>query len=403
MAKGAVLSMRSFAFDMNIDQLTILLHRSEGDTLDFKSKEYPFPCASDNDKSELLKDILSLANAWKDSPAYIVIGVTEDHGRAVAFLGVRSHLPDHSLQQFVNARTNVPVRFQVETVSYEAVELDIICVAAQQARPIFLTKDYGRLKKNVVYVRRGSSTAEAAPDEIAEMGRSEAMTSNASVPSLVVEFAHPTKRERWGSTASIMCTELIDPPPPPPKKVSAVEQAARKANPLWGGQSLIEAMTPRVTVRTGPDPKEVLEYLKANARFAGVSFWVQNVGTVNASNVHIDVRITRQDGVTIASGYDRPRKPRAPFDIGIHREREPSIYVFEQENEHVMSLNIGTLQPKAEHWVAGDFIVAVSADCEIPALIRVFADHLANPIESTLLLKVSVNSRVYTLDDLGIR
>lgn len=41
-----------------------------------------------------------------------------------------------------------------------------------QDRPVFLTRDYGKLKKNVVHVRRGSSTGEADPDEIARMGLS---------------------------------------------------------------------------------------------------------------------------------------------------------------------------------------------------------------------------------------
>ena len=62
---------------MHSDELIVLLHRSESDTLDFKSQRYPFSGASDDQKGELLKDILALANAWKDAPAYLVIGVDE--------------------------------------------------------------------------------------------------------------------------------------------------------------------------------------------------------------------------------------------------------------------------------------------------------------------------------------
>jgi hypothetical protein len=45
--------------------LSALLQRSEGDTLDFKRNNYQFRNATEDEKSELLKDILALANAWK--------------------------------------------------------------------------------------------------------------------------------------------------------------------------------------------------------------------------------------------------------------------------------------------------------------------------------------------------
>ena len=61
---------------MNAIDLTALLHRSESETLDFKSKQYPF--SSDEEKSELLKDVLAFGNAWKDSDGYILIGECEN-------------------------------------------------------------------------------------------------------------------------------------------------------------------------------------------------------------------------------------------------------------------------------------------------------------------------------------
>jgi len=54
-----------------------LLNEEEGTTLDFKSKQYLFAGATDEEKSELLKDILAFANAWRRSDAYILLGVEE--------------------------------------------------------------------------------------------------------------------------------------------------------------------------------------------------------------------------------------------------------------------------------------------------------------------------------------
>jgi hypothetical protein len=50
-----------------------LLNEEEGTTLDFKKEKYRFVKASDEDKAELVKDILGFANAWRRSEAYILI------------------------------------------------------------------------------------------------------------------------------------------------------------------------------------------------------------------------------------------------------------------------------------------------------------------------------------------
>jgi hypothetical protein len=146
-----------------------LLEKSEGDTLDYKRDNYRFYHANDEEKSELLKDILALANAWKATDAYIVIGVEETNGRPSKIVGVCPELSDSHTQQFVNSKTNRPVAFAIEHVEHVGLQLTIVHVSHKQARPIFLNKNYGRLRSNVVYVRRGSSTDEASPDEIAEM------------------------------------------------------------------------------------------------------------------------------------------------------------------------------------------------------------------------------------------
>jgi len=154
---------------VNAIDLTALLHRSESETLDFKSKQYPF--SSDEEKSELLKDILAISNARKDADGYILIGVEEEHGRMKHLCGADITLRDSDLQQFVNSKTNRPISFRVEVRQHEGVDLTVIQIDKAQQRPIFLAKNFGRLKNNVVYIRRGSSTDEATPDEIADMGK----------------------------------------------------------------------------------------------------------------------------------------------------------------------------------------------------------------------------------------
>src|SRR5205807_1814834 len=107
----------------------------------------------EEEKSELLKDILAMANAWKATDAHIIIGIEERSGRATDVIGVAPELNDSHIQQFVNSKTNRPVAFAIEHARHREKPLTIIRVNQKQTRPIFLTTNFGRLKKNVVYIR----------------------------------------------------------------------------------------------------------------------------------------------------------------------------------------------------------------------------------------------------------
>jgi predicted HTH transcriptional regulator len=148
--------------------LETLLHDEESASLDFKRDQYRFEGALDDDKCELLKDILAFANSWRHSDAFILVGVDDVRGRRSRPVGVSSHLNDAELQQFVNSKTQKPIRFAYEVHSVDGIEIGIIRIPIQ-LRSFFLKKDYGWLKKDLVYIRRGSSTATADPDEIMQM------------------------------------------------------------------------------------------------------------------------------------------------------------------------------------------------------------------------------------------
>ena len=87
-----------------------LLHEEEGTSLDFKRDQYRFG-GSKADKSELLKDVLAFANAFRRDDAYILLGVEEIPGGRSKVVGVETQPEDANLQQFVNSKTQRPVTF----------------------------------------------------------------------------------------------------------------------------------------------------------------------------------------------------------------------------------------------------------------------------------------------------
>lgn len=163
--------------DFDSEVLESLLDMEEGTTLDFKRKQYLFNKASDAEKSELLKDILALVNSQRYRTAYILVGVKEIHGGRSEIAGVEEHLNDASLHQFVNYKTNRPVDFSYSPFDVDGKSIGVLSIPIQP-RPVYLLKKFGKLNRNTVYVRDGSSTREASPDEIVDMGR-------ANLPKLV--------------------------------------------------------------------------------------------------------------------------------------------------------------------------------------------------------------------------
>jgi hypothetical protein len=153
-----------------------LLYSGEGDTLDFKLQQYPFERADDDSKSSLLKDILAFANAWRTTTAYILIGVCDGSKEIV---GLDIDLDDSRLQQFVNAKINRPIQFAYRSLNFRGQTLGLFTIPPQ-GRPFYSPKGFGRVKAETVYVRRGSSIAEASPEEIAKMGESDSLHTRAN-------------------------------------------------------------------------------------------------------------------------------------------------------------------------------------------------------------------------------
>ena len=60
------------------EQLNQLCLQGESFYVDYKRAQYAFVGGTDDQKAELLKDVLCFANSFRKTPAYILIGVDEE-------------------------------------------------------------------------------------------------------------------------------------------------------------------------------------------------------------------------------------------------------------------------------------------------------------------------------------
>lgn len=161
-----------------------LLLGGESAKCDFKRDQYEQAAREVEKRSELLKDVLAMANAWGDGPSYIVLGVS-DNGQVLG-LKPEDSVDDSRVQQFIQSKLNTVLQFSYRELAYKGVSLGLITIPAQQ-RPFYSMRNIGIVKAFDVLVRRGTSTAVALPDEIASMGRADGRES----PKLKLTFSIP--------------------------------------------------------------------------------------------------------------------------------------------------------------------------------------------------------------------
>lgn len=379
-----------------------LLYESESNVLDFKKQQYPFSQATDSEKSEILKDILGFANASRRSEAFIIIGVEEIKGERSNVVGISSadHLADSSLQQFINSLTNRPIQFRYEAFSFDEKQVGIIRIE-QQIRPIFLKRDFGKLKKNEVYVRRGSSTDPshpALPDEIATMTAS----AESEPAQLVVEFADVEKDNSLGSEISWDAERCIIPP-----ENEIPDFRHHSIDSDFGGRHTYDLYN-RVNRNYYRD---LANYHSIKRLFRPVRLVIKNIGSKLAHHVRCEFEISANTDIRIMKISELPFAPRRRgdiLDIRSFRERDMNLKypnghaVIQKNNErYKIEIDCGDIQPGRSIW-SNVFFLGKSHTGNLRLAGRIYAGNLPEPKECNLVISVVVSEFPLSLSALVI-
>lgn len=372
---------------MKTQLLESLLYEEESPTLDFKKEQYPFSKASEEEKSELVKDILGFANAWRRSDAYILIGVEEVRGGKSEVIGIQNHLDDHTLQQFINSLTNQPVRFHYEAATIEGKQVGVIRIE-QQTRPIYLKKKYGKLDKDKVYVRRGSSTDPQKPatlDEIAQM-RVEPEDIDAN---LAVVFSNPDTKELIGSHLSIEA-ELCNLPPSLPD--------------LPRNSYILDSIS---AYRTNHQYyRELAHYIYVCKLFRPVQLSISNVGRVAARNVRVEFSVNSLMQIEMLQKENLPQMPEKQslgLELNLNRMRftktPGNVCINQTTDQLTIEIDCGDLQPGRRIFSDVFYIGKKTENCD-NIVGAVYADNLPCPSELNLTISASLSKSSLTVEDL---
>ena len=367
---------------LSVELIETLLHEDEGTALDFKRDQYRFDGAGKEEKSELLKDILAFANSWRRNAAYILIGINDNPGGRGQVVGILDDLDDAKLQQFVNSKTNRPVTFTYRTYPLEGKKIGVIELPVQE-RPFYLKSDFGKLEKEKVYIRRGSSTAIADPDEIAGMGRS---SSEISTPKLSLEWADLNNRAVKPSPCSLNTIRLE-----PKLPEDTFEHRFPKGfyDHIFPDSDMFK-FNPNYS-------REIISYTYWTHYVRELGFRLQNEGETVAKRVRFVGTVNRKDAVVIQWG-DRVRKPHRnrilspaggidPIGIGT----DPTVKFYKDYWE--ITIEFGDVRPHDDEWTITPILIGAVKGGSIVVDGKLRGDNIPNPITCRLEARFAVECR----------
>ncbi len=377
---------------MNGVLLESLLHQEEGPALDFKQDQYPFNRGATSDtkanlRSELVKDILAMANASREVTGYILIGVEEIRGERSRIVGVQNHLDDADLHQFINSKTQRPVEFSYFSFAYKGSDIGVIEIPVQD-RFLYLTQDYGKLHENVVYIRDGSSTRTATPDEVIEM-------STPKPPMLDLGWADLSNE---GSVHSpyIVHSLVLDPP-----LDEETFQPAPPSSQNWRSTEFASFLTSR------PNPeysKELILYTFCKALFKPLGLSVHNKSGVTGKRIRFEGSIEKRDGFAVVD--DLPKFPKkhldfvAPVDLSsLAHISEETMGLSDDEECWNIYVEFGDIRPDEQILTYDTLWFGSRESQDVRLEGRLLGDNLPEPIKCELDLRFEIECKPMSIGD----
>jgi hypothetical protein len=378
---------------MDETRFRTLLLQSEGPDLDFKRDQYAFVGGTDAEKSKLLKDILTFANSWRLNDAYILIGIEELNtgNRNPCGISPADHIDDATLQQFVNSKTNREVKFSYEAFQYEGKSFGVITIPKQK-RSLFAIKDFGIVRANEVYYRRGSSSAIASPADIYQMGLDDEKE-NKVVPVVRVELADLASRKVLGPSAKIQTINH--------EQHSRTDYPDELDDDLPYPRRLMERVNKNYW-------RDLADYVVIRRAFAPIAFAATNVSAELAKNVRVELLLSKDSPVMLADTLpDFPvhtsgvySVPRMPLNSIWHRPKG-EVQLLDHGDRWSLTVDFGDIQPRATGWAAESVYASASTPGIHSLSLRIYADNFSEPQDATIQLDFSIEQRaLLTLDEL---
>ena len=360
-----------------IDKLLgALRYKSEGTDIDFKSAQYRFVGGNEDSKAEMLKDILAIANAWRDGSGYILLGFKDQRPHPAEVIGISESIDDAQLQQFVNSKVKPKLTFRYEEHLYEDKTVGVITIPKQK-RAFYLATPYGKLKSNVVYVRRGSSTDEAEPPEITAMELADTGRGDMRIDLSVLTPNNDNLPDTFAQS-HLQFTESF-PDYESPRRTGGLFELTS----IWHDNREFW--------------RDYAEYVRVSEGVIEMKFVLLNRSEVQLSNAKLEVFIEPLDDQSyqMLAGADLPEEPKSQWSHlhgmrtlpEVMSHQSPRLVVDDAGAAPICHVRFGSLLPGEEGRSSDTLAIIPLSPGKLRLRFRILASELATPHESERVIE----------------
>ena len=329
----------------------------------------------------MLKDILAFTNAFRRTDAYILAGVEEIRGGRSEIVGVESQLDDAKLQQFVNSKTQRPITFSYREATHDGHAIGIIHIPIQ-SRPVYAKDNYGKVLSEKVYLRRGSSTDTANPDEIARMGTT-------SVNWVRQPFVELNLVERKTGISLGDRVSIADIPDREPDTVFRLGNVRFVQDIGLSNSDFFRDFAVPI----------------CRATCFSAALELQNTGGVVIHDTRLVIELhDPEQRFKILTSQDRPEKPKSSNAIPsqMHRSifEKQDVFVFREGEDWKVECTFGKIQPGAAVRLQDDVLIGCRRSGEAMISGLVYSDNISSPIPVRIHLLFQVGSQLLSIEDI---
>jgi len=136
---------------INFDDL--IKYENENTSLDFKAIQY-----KKGQHEDLVKDIMSMANADVENDRYIIIGVSHKSSGDRETLNIKKgdFIDSAIYQQIIRENIEPEIKLEYSPYKYKGKLLGIFKISSCSDKPYTMKKDFGKLKKGDSFIRKGT-------------------------------------------------------------------------------------------------------------------------------------------------------------------------------------------------------------------------------------------------------
>jgi hypothetical protein len=285
------------------------------------------------------------------------------------------------VQQFVHGKVKPKLTFRYEEHLYEGKTVGVISIPKQK-RPFYLANAYGKLKSNVVYVRRGSSTGEAEPPEVAAMVQADAGRGEMRVDLSVLTPDNGHLPDTFARRFLHFTEKFPD------------YESLRQAIGPFGID-----VRPLMERDNSHFWREYAEYVRLDEGLILMQFVLHNRSEVQLSNAKLEVSVEplAGQGFQMLAGEDLPEEPRSQWNpiYGIRSlpemmaDQKRRLIVDGEGLAPVCHVRFGSLLPGEEGRSSDTLAIIPQGPGKLRLHFRILAGELPAPHESERVIETT--------------